>query len=205
MNMKQINWFGLAGGIAIIILIFATLVLATPWWRLTLGQEFGQANISPLSFSFNLLGTTLTIPLIWFLNLISLLSLIASATVILIYSVIPARTYSKHLLGFSYKKPLFTLIIFVVTIFIITYAIGVILQVGVPLMGSTTLTLPTTLTEGATITVPITTEFTWAFWLAIVATVLCIGARIYHKKATATAHPTPQAAPATTTASPSPA
>jgi hypothetical protein len=194
MKVNQINWFGLAGGIVTIILVIASLMVA-PWWQLGIGQGLGQANLSPLNFSFSLLGTPVTIPLIWFLNVACTLSLIASAIAILIYSVIPTRHFSEHLLGFAYNKPLITVIIFLASLFVVTYLAGTMFQASIPLAGSTNLTLES---SEATVNVLVTTGFTWVFWLGIIATTLCIVARIYHGRIA----PEQTTAPVTTAAPP---
>ena len=184
-KMANINWFGLAGGVTTIVVIIVSLFY--PWWQFTVGTDFLKANASPVNTNFGFLGTSSPIPLIWALNIVSLLSLTASGIVMLIYSFIPTKPYSKHLLGFAYKKPLFTVLFFVVGLLIITLLFGTILSINVPLMGSTTITLPTVITSGVTISFPVSAEFQWPFWLAAVAAGLCLAARLYHKRVVTTA------------------
>jgi len=187
-NMQtKINWFGLAGGVTTIVLILVSLY--NPWWQLTVGEDLVKANVSPLNTNFELLGTTFTIPLIWALNMVSMLSFVASGIVMLVYSLIPTKSYSKHLLGFAYKKPLFTLLFFVVSLFVLTLFVQALFSFNVPLIGSTTSTLPTALTRNITISVLISAGFQWSFWLCAVAAGLCIAARIYHKRITTTQKP----------------
>ena len=107
---RKINWFGLAAGI--ITLIVLVISFYVPWWQLTIGENLIKVNASPVNTNFGLFGTQFTVPLIWALNLISILTFTASGLVMLIYSLNPTKSYSKHLLGFSYKKPLYVLIIF---------------------------------------------------------------------------------------------
>ena len=99
----RVNWLGLAGGVTTIVVVIVSLFY--PWWQLTVGENLAKANVSPLNTNFNLLGTTFTIPLIWALNVVSLLTLVASGIAMVVYSIIPTKSYSKHLLGFAYKKP----------------------------------------------------------------------------------------------------
>jgi hypothetical protein len=178
----KINWVGLAGGVTTIALIIISLF--SPWWQITVGEDLVKANVSPVNTNFNFLGNTFTIPLIWALNLSSLLSLVASGIAMLVYSIIPTKPYSKHLLGFAYKKPLFTLLLFVIVLFALTQITQAMFSLSVPLIGSTTATLPESMTYGATIAVLISAEFQWPFWLAAVAAGLCIAARLYHKRVT---------------------
>ncbi len=193
----KVNWFGLAGGILIIAVILVSWFY--PWWLVSAGENVVRANVSPVNTNFNFLGTGFTVPLVSALNLASILTLFASGIVMLVYSVIPTRAYSKHLLGFAYKKPLFAVLSFVIVLFIITVIIQALFGFNVPLQGSTAVTLPESMTYGVTVSVLVIAGFQWPFWLAIVTAGLCIAARIYHKRVISTKPPTPaQAAPAVT-------
>ena len=112
----------------------------------------------------------------------------------LIYSVVPTKSYSKQLLDFAYRKPLYTVVFFVVGLLIITLLFGTILSLNVPLMGSTTITLPTVITSGVTISFLVSAEF-WPFWLAAVAAGLCLAARLYHKRVVTAAQKPEQVTP----------
>jgi hypothetical protein len=179
MMQAKINWFGLAGSVTTIALIIVSL--SNPWWQLTLG-DFVKANVSPFNTNFNFLGTAFTIPLIWALNMVCLLATVASGIAMLVYSLIPTKSYSRHLLGFSYKKPLLTLLFFVAILFALKLLVQAVFSLNVPLVGSTTSTLPTVFAYGTTISVLISTGFQWPFWLAVVAAALCVAARLYHKR-----------------------
>ena len=178
--LAKINWFGLAGGATTIVVIAVSLFY--PWWQLTVGDDLLKANASPVNTNFGFLDTTFTIPFIWALNVVSILTLLASGIAMLVYSIIPRKPYSEHLLGFGYKKPLFTLLFFVVGLVAITLILQAVLSINVPLMGSTTSTLPIPFASGITISVLMSAAFLWPFWLAVVAAGLCIAARLYHKK-----------------------
>ncbi|MCK5628245.1 hypothetical protein KAI12_02150 [Candidatus Bathyarchaeota archaeon] len=178
---EKINWFGLAAGIVIIALVAVSFFI--PWWQISAGENLVEARVSPVNTYFNFLGDTVTVPLISALNLASVLSLVAGGLAILIYSLTPTKSYSKHLLGFSYRKPLIALLLFVGVLFALTFVIQSVFSFHVPLYGSEISTLPTTLTNGTTIEVSLSAEFKWPFWLAVMAAGLCIATRIYHKKA----------------------
>jgi hypothetical protein len=180
---NRINWLGLAGGVTTIVVIIVSFFY--PWWRFSAWNDRIVINVSPVNTNFNFLGTTFTIPLIFALNIVSLLTLTASGISMLIYSVMPTKTYSKHLLGFAYKKPLFSLVFSVVVLFVITLIIQALFGFNVPLVGSSTATLPQNMTLGVTIAVVISAGFQWPFWLAAVAAGLCIAARLYHRRITA--------------------
>jgi len=178
--LAKINWFGLAGGITTIIVVAVTMLV--PWWQLMVGDELLTVNASPVNTNFGFLETGFTIPLIWAFNIVSLLTLVTSGVAMLVYSILPAKTFSKHLLGFGYKKPLFTVLFFVIGLVAVTLILQAVINFNIPLMGSTTNTLPLALGSGVTVSVVMSAGFQWSFWLAVVAAGLCIAARLYHKK-----------------------
>jgi hypothetical protein len=100
----------------------------------------------------------------------------------LIYSVKPLKPYSKKLLGFAYKKPLYSVLLFVIGLILIIIIVGSVFGLDVSLFGSQISTLPADLTQGVTISVSMTAEFQWPFLFALVTAGLCIAARFYHKK-----------------------
>ncbi|MCX8153332.1 MAG: hypothetical protein N3E52_02750 [Candidatus Bathyarchaeota archaeon] len=179
-SLAGVNWFGFAG--AILMLMVAAVSLLQPWWQLTVGDGLLQANVSPVNTNFSFADKAFTIPFVWALNISSLLMFIAAGVAMLVYSFAPAKSYGKHLLGFSYMKPLYTLIFFIIGLIAATVIAQILAGITVPLTGATTATLPRNMTEGATVSVPITAAFQWPFWLAVVAAGLCIAARFYHKR-----------------------
>jgi hypothetical protein len=181
--LTKFNWFALAGGVTTILVIAVSLVY--PWWQLTVGDDLMTVKASPVNMNLGFLDTSFTIPFIWALNMVSILSLLASGIAMLIYSIIPRKSYSKHLLGFGYKKPLYTVLFFVIGLVVTTVICQAVLSLNIPLMGSTTSTLPIPFVSGITLTVLLSAGFQWSFWLAIVAAGLCIAARLYHGKVAA--------------------
>ena len=184
MNGK-INWVGVAGGIATLLLIVVSLFV--PWWRFTVGKAtvgnpaFAEANFSPVNLNFSILGNSLSIPLIWALNMAALLSLASGGIIMLIYSVKPDKPYSKKLLGFSYNKPLFAVVLFVVELVALALLAKSLAGFNVPLMGSGNIQLPQ-MAQGVSISVSVLAAFEWPFYFAIVVAGLCVAARLYHRK-----------------------
>jgi hypothetical protein len=176
----KFNWFGLAGGITTIVMLVASLFY--PWWKLTIGDNLLTVNASPVNTNFGFVGTAFSIPLIWALNVVALLTLLLSGVAMIIYSVVPRRSFAKPLLDFGYKKPLFTFLFFIIGLIVVTVILQAVLNFNFPLMGSTTNTLPIPFVSGVTIRVLLTAGFLWSFWLAAVAAGLCIAARFYHGK-----------------------
>jgi len=178
--LTKFNWFALAGGITTLLLIAVSLVY--PWWQLTVGDDLLTVDASPINMNLGFLDSSFTIPFIWALNMISILSLLASGITMLIYSIIPRKSYSKHLLDFGYKKPLYTILFFAIGLVATTMICQTVLNFSIPLIGSTTSTLSIPFVSGMTLTVLLSAGFQWSFLLAAVAAGLCIAARIYHKK-----------------------
>jgi hypothetical protein len=182
--LTKFNWFALAGGVTTLLLIAVSIV--TPWWQLTVGEDLMTINASPINMNMGFLDTSFTIPFILALNIVSILGLIASAIAMLIYAVIPRKPFSMHLLGFGYKKPLYTVLFFIIGLVVTTMICQAVLSLNIPLMGSATSTLPIPFASGITLTVLLSAGFQWSFLLAIVAAALCIAARLYHGKVAAT-------------------
>jgi hypothetical protein len=155
------------------------LLFLVPWWRLTVGDDLLQVNASPVNTNFGLFGAAFTVPLILALNLISILTFVASGAVMLLYSFVPTKSYAKELLGFSYRKPLYALVFFVLGLVAMVSIAGV-FGLSVPLMGTANASLPSGLIMGASVSAAVSSGFLVSFWLAIVAVVLCVAARIYH-------------------------
>ena len=181
--LTRFNWFALAGGVTTILMIAVSLV--SPWWHLTVGDDLMRVNVSPVNMNMGFLATSFTIPFILALNIVSILSLLASAIAMLIYSLIPRKSYSTHLLSFGYKKPLYIVLFFIIGLVATTMICQAVLNFTIPLTGSATSTLPIPFAEGLTLTVLLSTGFQWSFLLAVVAAALCIAARLYHGKVAA--------------------
>jgi hypothetical protein len=168
-----------------------------PWWQLVVGDGLVTANVSPLYTDFNFVGYWFTVPLLWALNLGSVLSMAAGGVAMLIYSIYPGKSYSKNLLGFGYKKPLISVLLFVIILIVLTQTIQALFNLSVPLVGSATSVLPETMTYGTIVTVLISANFQWPFYLAATAAGLCIAGKFYHKKLFTASPPATEASPAT--------
>ena len=180
---SRINWVGLAGGVTTIVVVAVSLFY--PWWQLKVGEGLMTANTSPLNMSFDVLGSTFTMPLLSAMNIASALTFLVSGITMIIYSIVPAKPYSKTLLGFAYKKPLYTLLTFVAILFASTLLVQTLLHFTVPLVGSTSSVFAIPMFQGTTITVSISAGFQLPFWLAILSAGLCIAAKFHHKRAVA--------------------
>ena len=178
---SRINWVGIAAGTASLLLILISFFV--PWWRFNVGNpSLAEANFSPVNLNFSLFGDPITIPIIWALNLSSLLSLLAGGIIMLIYSVKPHKSYSSKLLGFGWNKPVFAVILFVVELIALVVLVKNIAGFDFPLYGSANIQLPQSMLEGASGSVGVNAAFEWPFYFAIAVAGLSVAARLYHRK-----------------------
>jgi hypothetical protein len=181
---RQINYIALVAGILTLVLIAISVFV--PWWQLSVGEPaMATVNVSPVNFNFSLFGNILTIPLIYALNIASLLTLAAGGIIMLAYSVYPTKSYSKQLLGFGYKKPLYAVILFVIALLGMYFSVRYLAGMDFPLNGSGTMGLPEAMANmgvNVNVSVPVSAYLGWPFYLAIVVAALCIAARFYHRK-----------------------
>lgn len=177
---KQINYIALVTGILTLLLIIISIFV--PWWQFNVGQPaIASVNFSPVNLNFAFFDDVITIPLIWALNIACLLTLAAGGIAMLIYSVMPTKSYAKNLLGFGYKKPLYSLILFIIELITLYLPVKMLSGFDFPLVGSTSLHFPESMMpDSIDISVNVSASFGWPFYLGIVVVVLCIAARLYH-------------------------
>ena len=109
----NINFIALAAAISSLLLVVISVFV--PWWVLSISSPVNaQVDFSPVNFNLSHSGSAIVFPLISALTLACLLTLFAGGIILAIYSVRPTKPYSKRLLGFGYKKPLYMLVTFVV-------------------------------------------------------------------------------------------
>lgn len=178
-ELKKINWLGIASGVTATILLVVSVAYAAPWWQLSIAEGLGRVDVSPLDINAQLLGIHVEIPILWYLTLSGKLILLATIVALFAYSIFPEKKYAKNLLGYGYKRPLIMVIVLIVILIILTALVGLILPIKVPFLGTETTTLTF---EGAKVSISISAGFTWVFWLAIITAALAIAARLYHGK-----------------------
>ena len=195
MQLKNVNWIGLASGILLIAVIL--LSIYNPWWQLRIG-DFGYANFSLLNTNFSFLGITFLVPLLTAINISGLLLMSISAALMIAYSVNATKKYSKQLLCWSYKKPLAILITFIGVIVALSLLVPFIvnqyaqIDFTLPIMGTSVIQVPSELLgelSGVQISIAVSGAFQLTFYLAIAAAVFCIASRIFHDKAFFMANP----------------
>lgn len=179
---RQINYVALVAGILTLVLIAISAFI--PWWQFNIGNPvIAQMSLSPVTYNMALFGTILTMPLVYALTLGSMLTLIAGGIVMLIYSVFPDKKYSKQLLGFGYKKPLYAIILFIIALLSVYISAKYLGGMDVPISGTGTIGLPEAIGDvGVGVSIAVSSSLNWPFYLAIAVAALCIAARIYHRK-----------------------
>jgi hypothetical protein len=176
---RTISWVALAAGVVALVVLVISLFM--PWWQLTVGNNFFNVYSSPINTNFGLNGSQFTVPIIWAWNLSNILLFASGGIVMLLYAFRPTKPYSKDLLNFSYKKPLYALISFTIGLIVIVVLAGV-FGVNFPLMGAGNVkfTFPSFIPISGSITTSVNATFLLPFWLAIAAAALCVAARVYH-------------------------
>jgi hypothetical protein len=179
---RQINYIALVAGILTLVLIAVSVYV--PWWQFTIGDPaIAQMSLSPVTYNMALFGRILTMPLVYALVLGSMLTLTAGGIIMLIYSIFPTKSYSKQLLGFGWKKPFYAIILFLVALLSLYFSASLLGGMDVPLNGEGTMGLPEAIGDvGVGISVKVNSSLNWPFYLGIAVAILCIVARIYHRK-----------------------
>jgi hypothetical protein len=174
--MEKINFVGLAAGISSLILIAISFFI--PWWQFTASSPANvQVRFSPVNFNLSHAGISLAIPLVLALNIACLLTLMAGGIALVVYSLKPTKPYSKQLLGFGYKKPIYTLVAFIAILIALPIIIQSFSGINIPFNSSVTIT-----PHGSSQSANISTIINWPFYFAIVVTGLSIATRMVHGK-----------------------
>jgi len=208
----RLNWFALAAGV--LMLVVVALSIFTPWWKLQIGSGTGfvAVNANPFYTNISLLRLNFVIPILFAVNIAMIALFTASGVIFIIYSIKPTKSYSKHLLSYGWKRPLYTIIGFIVVIAVILYVVPeVINSMGhtsmvpvplVPLIGSSVIQLPSGMfgnSNSIQIGITVITTFEYTFYLGVAAAVLGIVARVYHPRIVSNAVAPPPAAVSTPT------
>jgi hypothetical protein len=175
MMRNKINFIALAAGISSLILIVTSFFV--PWWQFSAGSPASvQVNFSPVNFNVSHSGSSVAIPLILALNIACLLTLLAGAITLTIYSLKPTQPYSKQLLGFGYKKPIYTLAAFIAILIAVPILMQVLIGISIPINGSAVIS-----PNGSNQSASVSAVLNWPFYFAFVVTGLSIAARFYHR------------------------
>ncbi|HMK94270.1 MAG TPA: hypothetical protein VK536_02595 [Candidatus Limnocylindrales bacterium] len=215
LSKKAINWFALAAGV--LMLVEVALSIFVPWWKLQIGSGTGfvTVNANPFYTNFGVLRLNFVIPILFAINVATTALFTASGIIFIIYSVKPVKSYSKHLLSYGWKRPVYTLVGFIVVLMLIVYVAPDIVNtmahtsmIHIPLVGSSVMQISSNVfgnSNSVQIGITVIATFEYTFYLAIAATALGIAARIYHRRIVSKAVISPPAAVITPIQAPTPA
>lgn len=188
-RFKLINWFGIVTGIFMIVLPFLGA-----WWRAEVGAGAIELAISPFYYQINVIGQTLTSPLISYLIIGAQLAVIIGGVFMIIGSLKVDKWWGEKLMRFGAMKVFWLLIILLIILLIGALIMNNFLpnaiagsiegeaniNLNIPyIIGSATTTIEA---PGISIMAPIENSLTPVFGLAALTAVLGILARIYHNK-----------------------
>ena len=189
--MVRRNWFALIASI----FMFATVAssLSSPWWRMQIGSDLVTINADPFFTSFNVLGVSHTIQIIFALNIGTIALFIAGGIALIVYTAKPTESYSEQLLSFGWKRSLHVTIGFIGILALSLYAMPIAINAIAPdiiaptpiapLIGSSTIRLSSSILNiHAEVAIITTTTFTHSFFLGVAAAALSIAARMYHHR-----------------------
>ena len=179
-GIKRVNPFGIVGSLLAIAVFLLSVFYHHFWWEISVGDNVGHVGASALNYEIDLLGISMEVKILWFINLIFQMLLVESAIALMTYSVAPDRDFSEKLLKFSYLKPLSILISFVGFLLVLFVLLpSIVFHTVIPLSRSSTISISI---MGLSVDIPIASSFTTYFWLMVVTTVFYIAAYTYHKK-----------------------
>jgi len=167
--------------------------LSSPWWKAEIGSGLMTVNADPFCTSFKVLGVSYVIPIISAINVGLAALFVASGMALIIYTIKQEKGYSKHLLSFGWKRPLYVVVGFVAMLALSLYVAPLVVNAIarsvvaptpiVPLTGLSMIRLPNNvLNIPAQVSITVTTTFTHSFFLGVVAAALSIAARAYHRR-----------------------
>lgn len=187
---RSMNFIGIAAGVLMVALPFLG-----PWWMAVVGTGAIEIALSPFDLSMLVFGQSIHSDLVDLFLLASKIAMIIAGIFLLLGSLSPRSWWSGRLVRFGVMKPFWAVVGMVVAVVVGAFLInnvlpnllsnaipgGASIQITVPyLVGSASATIQ--MGSQASITAPISLSLMPAFWVAVVAAVLGIAARINHRR-----------------------
>lgn len=187
---RSMNFIGIAAGVLMVALPFLG-----PWWMAVVGTGAIEIALSPFDLSMLVFGQSIHSDLVDLFLLASKIVMIIAGILLLLGSLSPRSWWSGRLVRFGVMKPFWAVVGMVVAVVVGAFLInnvlpnllsnaipgGASIQITVPyLVGSASATIQ--MGSQASITAPISLSLMPAFWVAVVAAVLGIAARINHRR-----------------------
>ena len=176
----RLNTLGLLAGV---LLLYVTLS-GKPWWTLIGGsmeEPTFLAEVSPFKVNIVILGKPVLIPILPYLNLAAMLSLLIASVGIIIGSLSASRDWSKPLISL---KGLGMPLIFLVTIYLGLQAAQAYVGASIPLSGQFNLAYNIPYGDAIIIShTPSQSAITHEYWTALTTGILSLIAKIVHGRA----------------------
>lgn len=167
-------------GVASSLLLLYVLLSDKPWWILT-GGSSGERTIlvelSPFTFTMEVLGRPLTIPIAFYVNLAAKLSILLAIVTTILGSILVSKPWSKPMIS---VKGLILSVLFIVGVFALLQIVQ--LSVGlsnIPILGESIMKYAFKFEEvEVVVEIPLKSEITIHYWIALIAGVTSIPAKI---------------------------
>ncbi len=186
LDINRVNIPGVVAGALTLILPFLGA-----WWSLTLGTDAIVVNTSPFEAKIIIFGNYIASPLFEWFCLGLKLGVMYIGVLLIAGSILPAMKRNEDLarmfINFASRKLLWLVLIFVVALVIFVLLLNqtssvLPVRIDIPfpyLVWTKSLSADM---ENMGIVIPICAKFTYAFGVAVIASVSGAYSRIYHKK-----------------------
>jgi len=186
LDMNRVNIPGAVAGVLTLILPFLGA-----WWSLTLGTDAIVVTTSPFEAKTFIFGSYIASPLFEWFCLGLKLGVMYLGVLLIAGSILPAMNRNEDLakvfINFASRKLLWLVLIFVVALVIFVLLlnqISSVLPVGIDIpFPYLVWTKPLVVDmDNMGIVIPICAKFTYAFGVAVIASVSGVYSRIYHER-----------------------
>ncbi|WFN34143.1 hypothetical protein L1S32_09845 [Methanogenium sp. S4BF] len=175
---------GVVAGICLIALPFLGF-----WWSVRFGNGAFALEVSPFELGMSGFGQEFFSPLMAAVNLAIIISIVFFGALLLVGSVLRCsreyRELSDRLVGMAAKKPLWLVLLFLISIVIggfgIEYSLresGIAISLPV-IVGDAVGTITA---SGITVQIPVSLSLNTPFWYAVVFAIIAVYAGIYQKR-----------------------
>lgn len=183
-TVADCNIPGLIAGICLIILPFLGF-----WWSVRFGDGAFALEVSPFELGMYGFGKEFFSPLITAVNTAIIIMIVFFGALLFVGSILRCsrqyRQQSDQLVGMAANKPLWLVVIFVVSAVISGFGIEYTLRetgvsISLPVIAGDA--VGTITASGTTVQIPVSLSLNAAFWYAVVFAIIGAYARIYQKR-----------------------
>jgi len=173
---RRVNTLGVAGSLLLLYVVLSD----KPWWILTGGSSGERAiliELSPFTFTMEVLGRPLTIPVVFYVNLAAKLSILLAIATTALGSILASKPWSNPMIS---VKGLILPILFIVGVFTLPQIAQLTVGLsGIPILGESNMRYAFKSGEAEVVVeIPLKSEITIHYWIALVAGIISIPAKI---------------------------